>query len=199
MKWNNLVIPHQRQSSPIGRTRAGFVAHDHDRNRWCIQHQSCLHNTHNVTHTLTAVRANNTNSPASTAFFRNHHLTIVLLQRIIINVLTPHLEDVHERRHTRSIPFALPPYRLHNLQLGIQRALLEAYSPYHHVAEEIPLGRHKASPTGHRDSTSVSTNSRIPWHQHSPRISCTGTDKLHLYSASTYPETDSQFLFSGTN
>ena len=151
VKWGNLVIPHQRQSSPIGHTRAGFVDHDHDHSHWYIHHQSCLHHIHNAHPYPHRGTGQQYHLSGLNSFLRNHHLTIALLQRIIIHVPTPHLEDVHEPRHTRSIPFALLPYRLHNLLLGVMRALLEAHSPHLHVAEEIPVRRHKTSPTGHRD------------------------------------------------
>ena len=138
MKGNNRVIPHQRQSSKIEHTWAGFVAHDHDGSHWCIHHQSCQHhiyNTHPCPHRGTGQQYH---LLVLNSLLRNHQLTIVLLQRIIIRVLTPHLEDVHKPRHTRPIQFALPPYRLHNRLLG-KRSLLKAHSPHQAVVEEIPL------------------------------------------------------------
>ena len=167
MKWDNPVIPHQRQSSPIGQTRVGFVAYAHDCSHWFIHHKSCPHYTHDTHPYPQRGTGQQYHLLGLNSLSRNHQLTIVRLQWLIIRVLTPHLEDAHEPRHTRPNPFALPPCRLHNRLLGIQRVLLEAHSPHHHVAEEIPSRRHKASPTTHRDQFFVSTIFfESPWHQY---------------------------------
>ena len=75
-------------------------------------------------------------------------------------VLTPHPGSGHEPQHTKYTQFVLHQYRLHSHLLVTQRALHDAHSPHPLVQKEIPLRRHKASPTGHRDQISDSTSSR---------------------------------------
>ena len=123
MKWSNLVIPHQRQSSPIGHTRAGFVDHNHNRSHCCFHHQSCPHHTHNAhpyPHRGTGQRYH---LSGLNSFSHNHRITIALLQQIIIRELILHLEDDHEPQRTRLIPFAPPLNRRHNRLLVKPRAL----------------------------------------------------------------------------
>ena len=56
--------------------------------------------------------------------------------------------------------FVLHQYRLHSRLPVTQRALHEVHSPHPLVQKEIPLHRHKASPTGHQDQILDSTSSR---------------------------------------
>ena len=84
------------------------------------------------------------------SLLRNHQLTIDPLRRITIPVLTPRLGEDQESQRTRFIPFAPAPYRLHNRLLVTPQGPHEAHSPHPLMEKEIPLRRHKASPTGHR-------------------------------------------------
>ena len=75
---------------------------------------------------------------------------------------TPHTHNAHERLHMKHTQSALLRFRLHNRLLVTLQVLQEAHSPHPLVAEEIPLHLHKGVPIGHKDQTSVSTNSPIP-------------------------------------
>ena len=127
-------------------------------------------------------------------YIRSHQLTIDPLRRITIPVLTPRLVEDQESQRTRFIPFAPPPYRLHNRLLVTPQVPHEADSPHPLVEKEIPFRRQKASPTGHRDPISdtlqgihvperINYTSTPPQHTLKPSASSCSLEQLEIKNA----------------